>query len=123
MSADESERVQFLMVYIREAHASDEWAMAGNTRAGITTAQPQTDSERAMVAQRFVNHFQPNFPVVVDRIDDRANKVYGGWPDRLYVIDANGLIVYQGKRGPFGFKPRKAQRVLSDLLEGSLGIR
>ena len=89
--------------------------MGMNTRAGIEFAQPQTDEERAVVAQEFVKHFQPSFPVLVDSADDRVNKVYGGWPDRIYVIDASGLIVYQGKPGPFGFKPNKAQKALLEL--------
>ena len=119
MNAEYQERVQFVMVYIREAHASDEWAMGSNTRAGIDYAQPQTDQERALVARQFVEHFQPGFPVVVDSADDRVNKIYGGWPDRLYVIDGDGLIAFQGKVGPFGFKPQKAQETILELLEAS----
>jgi len=111
MCADHSGRAHFLMVYIREAHASDEWAMGG-----IEIAQPKTDQQRAEAAQQFAKDFLPNFPVVVDRIDDRVNKHYGGWPDRIYVINADGLIVYQGKRGPFGFRPSKAEKVLNELL-------
>ena len=31
--------------------------------------------------------------------------MYGGWPDRLYLIDGGGRIAYQGGEGPFGFDP------------------
>ena len=116
MHTKHSDEVQFLLVYIREAHASDEWAMGSNKRAGINIAQPKTNEQRMAVAQQFVKQFQPNFPVVVDSTDDLANKLYGGWPDRLYVIDAKGKIAYQGKRGPFGFSPRKAEAVIQNLI-------
>lgn len=116
MHTKHSDKVQFLMVYIREAHASDEWSIGSNTRAGIVVAQPKTDEQRTAVAQQFVKQFQPNFPVVVDSTDDIANKLYGGWPDRLYVIDAQGKIAYQGKRGPFGFSPRKAETTIQNLI-------
>ena len=43
-------------------------------------------------------------PVLIDKGDDAVNKAYGGWPERLYVIGADGKVAYKGVRGPRGFK-------------------
>jgi peroxiredoxin len=43
--------------------------------------------------------------MLVDRMDDAANEVYAGWPERLYVIDTSGKVAYKGKTGPFGYAP------------------
>ena len=41
-----------------------------------------------------------------------APRAYTGWPDRLYLIDANGRMAYKSMPGPFGFEP--------DLLRAAL---
>jgi type I thyroxine 5'-deiodinase len=38
--------------------------------------------------------------------------VYGGWPDRLYLVGRGGRIVFQGGEGPFGFKPEELERAI-----------
>ena len=43
--------------------------------------------------------------MVLDGADDPVASAYGGWPDRLYLIDRAGRIAYQGGEGPFGFDP------------------
>ncbi len=116
MSQDYEDEAAFLMVYVREAHASDEWQTKGNERAGIVIAQPTTYAERREVAAQCGAALEPAFPVVVDTIDDVANKLYGAWPERLYVIDAEGYVHYQGGYGPWGFKPDEAEEALRELL-------
>jgi len=48
-------------------------------------------------------------PTVVDSIDNAVASAYGGWPDRLYLIDRDRRIVFQGGEGPFGFKPEELE--------------
>jgi Iodothyronine deiodinase len=55
-------------------------------------------------------------PLLVDEMNDRVGHSYSGMPDRMYIIDANGRIVYKGGRGPFGFKPREMEQSLIMLL-------
>jgi hypothetical protein len=45
------------------------------------------------------------FPVLVDRSDNAVASAYGGWPDRLYLVGRDGRIAFQGREGPFGFRP------------------
>ena len=111
-----NDRVEFLMVYVREAHPTDGWWMESNNRLGIEIAQPQTADERSAVARRCVSHLQLSFPVLVDGLDDRVGAQYSGMPSRLYVIDREGRIAYKSGRGPFGFKPAECEQSLVFLL-------
>ena len=38
-------------------------------------------------------------------MDDKVNKAYAAWPDRLYVVGTDGKIAMMGEPGPRGFKP------------------
>ena len=55
-------------------------------------------------------------PMVVDGMDDRVGHAYSGMPDRLYVLDRDGRVVYKGGRGPFGFKVGEMEQALVMLL-------
>ena len=51
-------------------------------------------------------------PLLVDEMNDRVGHAYSGMPDRIYIIDPSGRVVYKGGRGPFGFKPREMEQSL-----------
>jgi hypothetical protein len=110
--------VEFLGVYVREAHPTDGWRMRSNDRAGVAAAQPRTDAEREAVADRCCKALKMTIPLLVDAIDDRVGHAYSGMPDRLYLIDRSGRVVYKAGRGPFGFKPGELeQAILLHLLD------
>ena len=71
---------------------------------------------RAQLADVCVTRLGIKIPAVVDRFDDSTDKAYSGWPDRLYVIDANGKVAYKSRPGPFGFKPAEMEAALRALL-------
>jgi AhpD family alkylhydroperoxidase len=106
------DKVEFLAVYVREAHPTDGWRMSSNDDAGIAIAQPQHDNERRGVAKRCCDALHMSMPLVVDELDDRVGHAYSGMPDRLYLIDRDGKIAYKGGRGPFGFKPGELEQAL-----------
>lgn len=103
------------MVYIREAHPTDGWQVPQNQKDNILVKDPTTDAEREKVAKDFAKQFKLKLPVLLDTIDDKMEKNYAGWPDRLYVIDGNGKIAYKGAPGPRGFKPDELPAVLDAL--------
>jgi hypothetical protein len=107
------DRVQFLAVYVREAHPTDGWWMPG-----LDIAQPTTSSERAKVAVRCCSTLHVTMPMLVDGLDDLVGHMYSGMPDRLYIISREGRVVYKGGRGPFGFSPGELeQSLILHLLE------
>jgi hypothetical protein len=109
------DRANFLVVYVREAHASDEWEMEDNAKAGVRIAQPVTDGERRAAALGLVAHAKVTIPVVVDLVDDAVGVPYGAWPERLYVLDAEGRVIYRGGPGPFEFRPEEVEALLRGL--------
>src|SRR5207249_8961046 len=94
---------QFLVVYITEAHPSDVWQMESNVRDQVVFASPKNEEERAFVAGACVRKLGVKIPAVLDEFGNSTERAYTGWPDRMYVIDAQGRIDYKSKPGPFGF--------------------
>lgn len=110
----------FVMVYVREAHPTDGWVMASNTKAGVEVKQPTSYDERVKACGLFNAKLKPSFPVLVDEIDDRVGNGYSGMPGRFYVIDSAGKVAYKSGRGPFGFRSGEMEQALvMALLEAS----
>lgn len=116
--------VEFLRVYVREAHPSDhQGATETNAKAGILIKQPTTLEDRCSVAGQCSAALNIQGPLVVDEIDNRVGRAWGGWPDRLYIIDRDGRVAYRGGPGPFGFNPREMEQSLVLLMEqGKMGL-
>jgi len=112
MFDDYGSRANFLTIYVKEAHPQDEWQMASNEKEGVCYMQPRTLADRVAIANDFVKKFDYRIPVVVDPIENPANEVYAGWPERFYVIDTDGSIAYKGKPGPFGYHPEEVEEWL-----------
>jgi type I thyroxine 5'-deiodinase len=106
-------RAEFLTVYVKEAHPEDEWQQDANVAEGVCYKQPKTTQQRLAIANDFVKRFKFPIPLLVDPIENPANAVYAGWPERLYVIDEHGTIVYKGEPGPFGFHPEEVETWLA----------
>ncbi|MCP9485491.1 MAG: hypothetical protein MSC30_06500 [Gaiellaceae bacterium MAG52_C11] len=104
--------VAFFIVYIREAHPEDGWVLADNRRDNIALADPTSLEERAAAAEACVVRLRTRIPVLLDDVDDAVALAYGGWPDRLYLIDRDGRIAFQGGRGPDGFEPAELARAI-----------
>lgn len=114
MYAANKDRCHIYVVYIREAHPTDGRVVPGN-KYKIT--DPKSLEERQKVAKDFATQLKLSMPVLVDTLDDQVNKAYSGWPDRLYIIDAEGKIALKADPGPRGFSPavRAAPGVLEKL--------
>jgi len=116
MFARYRDQVDFYAVYIREAHPTDGWSMESNDRVGIKIEQPKTNEQRTLAASQCCQSLKLSMPLLVDAIDDRVNRLYSGFPDRLYLIDRDGRVAYKGGRGPFGYKPRELEQTMVLML-------
>ena len=105
MSERFSDQAEFLTIYIKEAHPEDEWQMDSNEDLGICYKQPRSLPQRVAIAKDFVERFDYDVTMLVDTMDNAAEEAYAGWPERLYVIDENGLVAYKGGVGPMKFDP------------------
>lgn len=83
--------------------------MSSNEKDDVCYAQPKTFADRVVIANAFVERQKYALPFYVDPIDNKADELYAGWPERLYVIDEKGIIAYKGEVGPFGYKPEELE--------------
>lgn len=114
------ERVEFLVVYIREAHPSDEWQVEENELARILFEQPKTFAEREHVAGVCTLGLGLSIPTLIDDIENSTDRKYYALPDRLYLVGKDGRVAFRGGPGPFGFKSDELEAaILQYLGEGS----
>jgi Iodothyronine deiodinase len=107
--------VDFYAVYILEAHPSDVWQMRSNLRDNVVFASPRSEDERGNVAGMCVRKLGIKFPALIDNFDNRTETAYTAWPDRMYLIDTNGVVRYKSQAGPFGFKSDELKHALGEL--------
>ena len=55
-------------------------------------------------------------PMYLDGMEDEAEKLYAGWPERLYVIGVDQKIAYAGAMGPMGFDPDAWESAIKEQL-------
>jgi hypothetical protein len=112
---DYKDHADFLTVYIREAHPTDEWRMKSNEKEkdNVCYAQPRNLSDRVAIANDFTKRFKYPVPFGIDDMSNAANDAYAAWPERLYIIDENGRVSYKGGNGPFKYDPKEVRAWLA----------
>jgi len=104
-----SASADFVCVYIAEAHPAEKRHFGGNYDINTHAAF----SDRLAAAHVFLREFdellQKKFPaldvdveVVVDPMEDEANRKYAALPERLFGI-IGGKVGYVGAVGPYGY--------------------
>jgi hypothetical protein len=106
-------------VYIEEAHPTDLWQLSSNIKDGVLFESPRTNEERIDVATTCIIRLAVKIPSLLDGIDNRIERAYTGWPDRLYIIGTDGRIAYKSAPGPFGFSTKELEASLEQLLSSS----
>ena len=107
LATEYRDKADFLTIYIQEVHPTDGWAFRTNSYAIRTH---KTIEER-IAAARVLKERRPDIPVVVDKMDDAATKVYGVRSERLYVIH-KGVVTYQGGRGAANYHVHQVEEFL-----------
>ena len=114
--------VQFLLIYIREAHPSRSEDPADKPRIrkppgkDLDIAQPRTMDERLLAADKCMKGLKLTLPTLLDDMDNPFLKAYGGSPAGTAVVDIDGKIAYWTPGRPDGCKPKDAEAVLKKLL-------
>ena len=128
IAADFREQARLVFVYIKEAHASDGWALGGDdgtvpaeaTADGSGDAcllEPRSTAERTAVARRFRDEFlrkrlagvmgrlQPtDVSMVVDGIENAVECALDARPEKIVVL-RRGVVVFTSGIGPFQYRP------------------
>ena len=121
------DQVQFLTIYIREAHPKDGWWFGGGImgkilekgipKAATDINDPKTIEERRDVARQCEQTLEYGMRTYVDEMDDAVSKAYAAKPTRLYLIGLDGCVVYAGGLGPYGFSPAALKTAIEEYLE------
>lgn len=106
------DRAHFFVVYIQEAHPVDLWQVASNEEDGVLLASPRSPEERVNTAEMCVVRLAVKIPALIDDIDNRTERAYTGWPDRLYIVGTDGRIHYKSAPGPYGFSTSDLEAAL-----------
>jgi len=119
-------QVQFLSIYIREAHPVDGWWFGKgiarhimkiySPKVAMDVYDPTTIEERRAVAGNCKNTLKYDIRTYVDEMDNAVNKAYAAWPTRLYLVGLDGKVVYHGGLGPYDFHPNKLDRAIEQYL-------
>jgi hypothetical protein len=100
------DRAEFVVVYIREAHPGSIISVPKPGGGAELQLLPQTSTvaERLRHLRELVRIAHFTMPAVMDGEDNAVKRAYAAWPDRLYVIDAEGKVAFKSAPGPAGFK-------------------
>lgn len=95
---------EFRLIYIREAHAADSRRPTGLAKQkGIN--EHKNFGERCSTAEMFLKDKEFNIPLLIDGMDNAANKDYSAQPDRVFLVRSDGRLAVAADRGPWGFAP------------------
>jgi Flp pilus assembly protein TadD len=113
------ERVDFRLVYIREAHAPDggaDWQSTINEREGIVLRPARNLAEKREHADLCLRKLELPWPAVVDDMDGAAESAYQAWPSRVYIVDRNGRVAFNSWLGEQDFRPDDFEKALREIL-------
>ncbi|GBB84243.1 hypothetical protein RclHR1_10870004 [Rhizophagus clarus] len=97
-------KIDFYMIQIREAHASDVWPI-GNI---VEVKEHRTLEERLAAARKMIEGTKLEIPVLADTMDNNFLKLYSPWPFRFFVIK-DGILKLVGM-------PKEARYDTTDLI-------
>ncbi len=79
---DYKDHADFLTVYVREAHPTDEWQMKSNVKDDVCYAQPKTLEQRVAIAKDFTARFKFPLPFGIDEMGNAADNAYAACHSR-----------------------------------------
>jgi hypothetical protein len=109
------DRVEFLCVYIKEAHPTDGSQSSTNIDDDVLYTQPTNDDERAEVAAACMLRFNFSFPMVLDNMTNEVEGKYKAMPERLYMLDVDGRVTWKCGLGPHLFDPDGFEEAIKAL--------
>lgn len=107
--------VDFKIVYIRDSHPVLGFRAPTNDRRDIGPEQePRNLADREKWACADQKKMKCTIPVVMDTFDDRTMTAYAAFPQRVYVLDKAGKVLYVSS-GLVGFDVENIAKVVQSL--------
>jgi peroxiredoxin len=93
--------VQFLFVYVREAHPGED------------LPAHRSLEDKVQAAELFREEEEVEIPILVDKLDGKVHREYGGRPNSTYLIDKSGRVAFRA----FWTRPSVIEDALQELLQ------
>ena len=115
-------RVSFLLVYILEAHAVDEWNIG--LEPELRVSQTRTLDQRQTMAQLFQRKLDVHLPIYLDSPSDNAFQQYfQAWPLRAFVVDSCAVLRWASVPTDTGhFVPSLLHDAISSFFPSEAGL-
>jgi len=113
--ASYGDMVEFLIVYIREAHPEQLREGSDKTLRTGVIGRPITIDERIILATECVTQYKFSIPMVIDGMDQKVAEDYDARTVRTTITDKDGKVAYYADRGPFGFSIPEIERALKKI--------
>jgi len=97
----EEENVEFLFVYVREAHPGEKLPAHGSWADKVAAAEEFRDEEGVAM------------PIMVDELNGKIHKKYGTLPNSTYIIDRSGRVAFRS----LWTRPQVIAKALEELIE------
>jgi len=111
-----SGKVDFVGVYISEAHAQDEWPLGTK----FCYNQPKTMERRLEIANNFMNDFNVELPMLADTMDNEFDSIFAAWPERFYIVQGKQVVFVGEPTSEFGFDRNELRQNIQDLLDANV---
>lgn len=114
------DRVDFRLVYIREAHsgstADQQWQSTINQREGVDLKPARSQTEKQEYANLCRRKLSIPYPALVDALDGAAERAYDAWPSRVYLVGSDGRVSFNGLLGELDFHPAQLESAIRETL-------
>ncbi len=116
LAKEVGEQIQFICVYVEEAHPTDGSQSPKNEAEGILFARPTNEDERAEIATACMLRTNFSFPMVLDNMNNETDSTYVAMPERVYLLDENGRVTWKCGLSLHYFYADGFERAARDML-------
>jgi hypothetical protein len=109
MHAEFGDRIQFLTLYVREAHPGDRYP------------QPSDLATKTEHARAYADRDGIPWPVAVDDVDGDLHRALDPKPDAVYLVDPDGIVMFRALWANDPGPIREALRVAASGRRGPIG--
>lgn len=92
----------FLIIYISEAHPEHGWQVGINHTQSVVYDQPLIGPARAAIAADCIADAKIRIPVALDNMENSISEADSASPERLYLIDGDGMVRHRSIWGLSG---------------------
>ncbi len=102
-----------MTIYISEAHSTDGWSDPENK---YMIKRHVSLQERILAAEILLEDDNLDLPgtLYIDKMENEAERLYGAWPERLYVV-LDGVVKLEGGEGPHDYDLTKVRDWLEEF--------